>query len=91
MTLTGNVVLVTGASREVGRGTARGLGESGAREIDAAGGWGIPVRCDHPVGDEIAAKVAARLVALAPTFNVPRFSEILKDSGGYRSPSAGEG
>ncbi|CAN7663542.1 SDR family NAD(P)-dependent oxidoreductase [Pararhizobium sp. LjRoot255] len=57
------VAVVTGASRGLGRGIARALGSKGAKvyvtgrteealqaasaEIDAAGGQGIAVRCDH--------------------------------------------
>lgn len=74
MTLRGRVALVTGAGRGVGRGIARGLGESGAtvyvtgrtvetiesaaKEVDALGGRGIPVRCDHGVDSEIGALFA---------------------------------
>ena len=77
MTLAGKITLVTGASRGVGRGIARCLGEAGAtvyvtgrtvqhgaeaepgsiqhvaREVDALGGTGIPVRCDHGVDAEV--------------------------------------
>lgn len=57
------IAVVTGASRGLGRGIARALGskgmtvyltgrsatllESAAEEVDAAGGRGIPVECDH--------------------------------------------
>ena len=57
------VAVVTGASRGLGRGIARALGSRGMRvyltgrsaealseaanEVDAAGGEGIPVECDH--------------------------------------------
>jgi NAD(P)-dependent dehydrogenase (short-subunit alcohol dehydrogenase family) len=58
------VVVVTGASRGLGRGIARGFGSRGAtvyvtgravdgsleqaaREVDAGGGRGVPVACDH--------------------------------------------
>lgn len=58
------VVIVTGASRGLGRGIARGFGSRGATvyltgrsvdgsleqaagEVDARGGRGIPVACDH--------------------------------------------
>jgi NAD(P)-dependent dehydrogenase (short-subunit alcohol dehydrogenase family) len=58
------VVVVTGASRGLGRGIARGFGSKGATvyltgravdgaleaaaaEVDAQGGRGVPVRCDH--------------------------------------------
>src|SRR6202022_3821913 len=58
------VVVVTGATRGLGRGIARGFGSRGAtvyltgrtvdgsleqaaREVDARGGRGVPVACDH--------------------------------------------
>jgi NAD(P)-dependent dehydrogenase (short-subunit alcohol dehydrogenase family) len=64
------VVIVTGASRGLGRGIARALGSLGvtvyltarsddgalkqaAREVDAGGGRGIPVRCDHRADDQV--------------------------------------
>lgn len=61
--MSGRVALVTGASKGVGRGAARALGSKGmtvyltgrsaealkaaAAEVDAAGGKGIAVPCDH--------------------------------------------
>jgi NAD(P)-dependent dehydrogenase (short-subunit alcohol dehydrogenase family) len=73
--LAGRITLVTGASRGVGKGIARALGEQGAvvyvtgrtsgagdrtieetaRLVDAAGGEGRPVRCDHGDDAQIAA------------------------------------
>jgi NAD(P)-dependent dehydrogenase (short-subunit alcohol dehydrogenase family) len=75
------VAVVTGASRNLGRGIALELGEQGAtvyvtgrsirgrqttdlpganiedtaKEIDARGGIGIPVQCDHSVDKEVEA------------------------------------
>ena len=65
------VAVVTGASRGLGRGVARALGSQGmkvyltgrstealgeaAAEVDAAGGQGIPVRCDHAQDTEVRA------------------------------------
>ena len=67
--MTDTVALVTGASKGVGRGAARALGSKGmtvyltarseeelnaaAAEVDAAGGKGIAVVCDH--GDDAQA------------------------------------
>jgi len=63
------VAVVTGASRGLGRGIARALGSCGftvyvtgrstdalqgaAKEIDAAGGRGIAVSCDHSVDAQV--------------------------------------
>lgn len=62
--------VVTGASRGIGRAIAVSLGESGwtvhvtgrsatvddaAAEVDAAGGRGVPVRCDHADDAQVAA------------------------------------
>lgn len=68
--MTNTVALVTGASKGVGRGAARALGSKGmtvyltarseeelkaaAAEVDAAGGKGIAVVCDH--GDDAQVK-----------------------------------
>lgn len=65
------VALVTGASKGVGRGTARALGAAGmtvyltarskdaleaaAAEVDAAGGKGIALTCDHGDDDQVKA------------------------------------
>lgn len=69
--MAGKVALVTGASKGVGRGAARALGSKGmtvyltgrsaealndaAAEVDAAGGKGIAVPCDH--ADDAQVKV----------------------------------
>jgi len=65
------VVVVTGASRGLGRGVARGFGAMGATvyltgrsaasleivaaEIDHAGGKAVPVECDHAEDAQVAA------------------------------------
>jgi NAD(P)-dependent dehydrogenase (short-subunit alcohol dehydrogenase family) len=49
---------VTGRTSEGGGAAAAGTIESTAREVDALGGRGIPVRCDHGVDQEIAALFA---------------------------------
>lgn len=70
-TTNGQVVVVTGASRGLGRGIARGFGTTGAAvyvtgrsadalgevvdEIAALGGHGIAVQCDHRNDDEVNA------------------------------------
>ncbi|MFN2463564.1 MAG: SDR family NAD(P)-dependent oxidoreductase [Candidatus Dormibacteria bacterium] len=72
--LEGDVALVTGASRGIGRGVAVGLGEAGAvvyvtgRTVDditatadlvnAAGGTGIAITCDHFDDANVAAVFA---------------------------------
>jgi len=69
-----SIILVTGASRGLGRGIARAFGSKGATvyvtgrhadelgpvvgEIDAAGGRGVAVVCDHKADDQIAALFA---------------------------------
>lgn len=79
--LKNRVAVVTGASRNLGRGIALALGEQGAtvyvtgrsirgrqtadlpganiqdtaEEINARGGMGIPVQCDHSVDEEVEA------------------------------------
>jgi NAD(P)-dependent dehydrogenase (short-subunit alcohol dehydrogenase family) len=66
-----NIAVVTGASRGLGRGIARALGSKGltvyitgrdiealgaaAAEVDAAGGRGIAVACDHADDTQVAA------------------------------------
>lgn len=65
------VAVITGASRGLGRGIARALGSKGmrvyltgrssdalvsaAREVDAAGGKGIAVQCDHADDEQVKA------------------------------------
>jgi dehydrogenase/reductase SDR family protein 1 len=82
MRLKGKVVVVTGASRGVGRGIGVALGAEGAtvylsgrtmdaageglggslrqtvEEIDARGGRGVPVRCDHGIDKDVQALFA---------------------------------
>jgi NAD(P)-dependent dehydrogenase (short-subunit alcohol dehydrogenase family) len=54
----GATVYVTGRSASSGPDAEPGTIESAAREVDAEGGRGIPVRCDHGRLDEIAALFA---------------------------------
>jgi NAD(P)-dependent dehydrogenase (short-subunit alcohol dehydrogenase family) len=68
-------VVVTGASRGLGRGIARGLGTRGATvyltgrsidgtleqaagEVDACGGHGVPIVCDHRNDEQVRALFA---------------------------------
>jgi NAD(P)-dependent dehydrogenase (short-subunit alcohol dehydrogenase family) len=69
-----SIVVVTGASRGLGRGIARAFGSQGATvyvtgrqaaelegivaEIDAGGGKGVAVVCDHKADDQVAALFA---------------------------------
>jgi NAD(P)-dependent dehydrogenase (short-subunit alcohol dehydrogenase family) len=54
----GATVYVTARTSKPSAPFAPGTIESAAREVDAAGGRGIPVRCDHAVNAEIAALFA---------------------------------
>jgi NAD(P)-dependent dehydrogenase (short-subunit alcohol dehydrogenase family) len=80
------VVVVTGASRGLGRGIARGFGAKGATvylsgramdgslqqaaaEVDAQGGRGIAVLCDHRKDDQVEA-LFARVRAEAGSLDI---------------------
>ena len=81
--LDGQVALVTGASRGIGRGVAVALGQSGATVyvtgrsavektaalVDAAGGRGVAVQCDHR-DDAAVAAVFARIAEEAGRLDV---------------------
>ena len=54
----GATVYVTGRTSSHGAPAEPGTIESVAHEVDALGGRGIPVRCDHGVDDEIASLFA---------------------------------
>jgi dehydrogenase/reductase SDR family member 1 len=81
--LAGQIALVTGASRGIGRGVALGLGEAGATvymtgrtigaaaadEVSDAGGVGVAIPCDHR-DDGAVAGVFGRIAAEAGRLDV---------------------
>jgi NAD(P)-dependent dehydrogenase (short-subunit alcohol dehydrogenase family) len=99
-----NVVLVTGASRGLGRGIARAFGSKRATvyvtgrhaaelegvvtEINAGGGNGVAVVCDHRADDQVAA-LFARIAAQAGRLDIlvnnaaAVYPDALMASGGF--------